>query len=126
MGFGSIGAYREGSDSSKGIAAEHMLTDEHYASTYRIPLAAGVFFNAAGESAATDSLGMVLNETAAKALGWQTPREAVGQKMRLLGVRDIFTVSGVVKDFHFNAMGAPIQPEVFTHLTKVPIYRFFS
>lgn len=51
-------------------------------------------------------MGYLINETAAKALGW-TPEEAVGKQV----VDDsIKTVIGVVKDFHMHSMHLPIQP----------------
>ncbi|GGA82683.1 ABC transporter permease [Puia dinghuensis] len=127
MNGGNINAYREGGDSTRPVVAQSLVTDAHYASTYQIPLAAGVFFHAAGESGDNDSTRLVLNETAVKALGWNTPVEAVGQRMRLVGFTGkVFTISGVVKDFHFDAMGAPIQPEVFGPVSLMRTYRYFS
>jgi putative ABC transport system permease protein len=68
-----------------------------------------------------------LNETAARALGWKSSNEAVGQRIRLIGYGNkIFTVSGVVRDFHFDAMGASIQPEVIGPVSLMPVYRYFS
>jgi putative ABC transport system permease protein len=124
--MGSSGLYPQGGDSTKAVVADHLVTDEHFAATYQIPLVAGVFFNAPDRSATQDSWGIVLNETAAKALGWQRGQDAVGQRIRLFGVPDVFTVSGVVKDFHFSAMDVPIQPGVFTHVSGIPLYRYFS
>jgi len=46
--------------------------------------------------------------------------------VRLYNATDVFTVSGVVKDFHFTVMGAPVQPAIFTHLEGFPVYRYFS
>jgi putative ABC transport system permease protein len=50
----------------------------------------------------------ILNESAARKLGW-TPQEAIGQKMELNGPG---TVSGVIKDFHFESMRIGIEPLV--------------
>ena len=52
--------------------------------------------------------GYVINETAAKALGWK-PEEAIGKQFNrdLDGVK---TVIGVVKDFHMHSMHLPIEP----------------
>lgn len=52
----------------------------------------------------------ILNETAAKQLGW-TPQEAIGKKMFLGGER-AGIVAGVVKDFHFESLHASIKPYV--------------
>lgn len=50
----------------------------------------------------------VLNESAAKRLGW-TPEEAIGQKME---TQRPGTVRGVVKDFNFQSMHDGIKPLV--------------
>lgn len=124
---GSAGVYKIGEDSTKAIVAQQLTTDQHYASTYQIPLAAGAFFNQPGESAGQDSMRVVINETAARSLGWQNPAAAVGQRIKLIGASDqTFTVSGVTKDFHFGGMGAAIPPFLFLHVDLVTTYRFFS
>ena len=123
---GNFNVYREGSDPTQPVVAQSLVTDNHYASTYRIPLAAGHFFHASGESNIADSTQVVLNETAVRALGWKTADAAVGQRIRITGFNQPFTVGGVVKDFHFDGMGAPIQPEVFGAVGFWTIYRFLS
>jgi len=50
----------------------------------------------------------ILNESAAKQLGW-TPPEAVGKKMSIGNERPGI-VAGVVKDFHFESLHTPIKP----------------
>jgi len=123
---GSRGVYREGGDSTRAVVTQQFSADEHYAATYQIPMAAGTFFHAPGESAGQDSLRVVINETEARALGWQQPAEAVGQRVRLFGGPATFTVAGVVKDFHFDGMGAPVAPQLFMHVSMTYIYRFMS
>ena len=65
----------------------------------------------------TDSLALILNETAAKGLGWDDPiGKIIGvpddysqiQDMKL----DKYTIIGVVKDFHYESMRAPIEPMI--------------
>jgi len=126
MGYGAIGTYREGTDSTRAVMSDLLLSDEKFATTYQVPLAAGNFFSRPGEHGPQDTLRIVLNETAARGLGYPTPAAAIGQHVRLYNATDVFTVSGVVKDFHFNVMGAPIQPAIFTHLEGFPVYRYFS
>jgi len=123
---GSLGVYREGSDPNRPVAAQTLVTDGHYISTYQIPLAAGVYFHEANGSDDQDSTHIVLNETAVKALGWKTAGEAVGQRVRFSGLDPMFTISGVVNDFHFDAMGSAIQPEVFVPVSFGGSYRFLS
>lgn len=52
----------------------------------------------------------ILNESAAKALGWG-PEEAIGKKM-YLGEGRPGEVKAVVKDFHFESLHNPVQPLV--------------
>jgi len=126
MGFGSIGTYREGTDSTRAVMSDILLADEQYAATYQIPMAAGIFFCRPGEHGPQDTTRIVLNETAVRGLGFPAPAAAIGQRVRLYNAMNAFTVSGVVRDFHFNVMGAPIQPAIFTHLEQFPVYRYFS
>lgn len=53
----------------------------------------------------TDSLGVLINETAIKETGYKNP---VGQTL-VWGKRK-FTIIGVVKDFHFQSLHVPIRP----------------
>ncbi|HWK05264.1 MAG TPA: ABC transporter permease [Puia sp.] len=124
---GSIGIYRPGQDTTRAIVAQRLIADQHYGSTYQIPMTAGAFFNRVGESAAGDSMRVVINETAARALGWQDAAAAIGQPIKFLGFSSqTFTVSGVTHDFHFNAMGAAIQPSAFVHVELAAMYRYLS
>ena len=123
---GSRNMWPDGGDSAHAVTSQTLMTDEHYSETYRIPMAAGVFYNRAGESPASDSLRVVLNATAARALGWKTPEAAVGQRLHLAGTSQPFLISGVVKDFHFEGMGSAIQPELFMHVDMTWTYRYLS
>jgi len=118
--------FREGGDSTHAVVAEQFVADEHFASVYQIPMAAGEFFNSTRMYNNDDSMRMVINETAARALGWKQPAQAVGQRFRFTAFQQYFTIAGVVKDFHFDAMGAPIIPAVFTHIGLANSYRFLS
>jgi len=52
----------------------------------------------------------VLNESAAKALGW-TPQEAIGKKM-FLDLQRPGEVKAVIKDFHFASLHTAVEPLV--------------
>lgn len=127
MNSGGLTGYRDGADSTQGVMAQALVADGHYAATYQIPMAAGVFYHATGESGVGDSTRVVINETAARAFGWRDATVAVGQRLRLYSPRNSpVVVSGVVKDFHFDGMGAAIQPAVFCPVRLMGIYRFLS
>ena len=101
-------AYPEGNENQLMKTLEYGI-DERYIPTLGIEMAAGRNFL---PSMATDSLGMIINETAAKAFGWGS--NAIGQKIirqnSVRGNNITFTVVGVVKDFHFRSLHEAITP----------------
>jgi putative ABC transport system permease protein len=62
---------------------------------------------------ATDSTGMIINESAAKAFGWGTGK-AIGKTIirenSFKGTNVPFHVIGVVKDFNFKSLHDPVSP----------------
>jgi putative ABC transport system permease protein len=86
-----------------------LLTDFDYIETLNIALLAGRSFFEEMDAGVGATPAVILNETAAHALGWDTPAEAVGQTIRALGNRS-GTISGVVKDFHFQTLHMGMQP----------------
>ena len=121
---GSISLYRADRDSSFAVAGTTINTDEHFASTYSIPIVAGEFFS--NSSASKDSSKIVINESQVKAMGWSTAEQAINKQIKIVGNPFVFTVSGVTRDFNFGALNTPIQPIAFTQVELNPIYRFFS
>jgi len=120
----SFQVFKSGSYKSQAISIQSLRTDERYAETYHIPLKEGVFFRHSNEM--YDSSRIVLNETAAKALGWKDPQEALGKQVRIGNFNDAFTVYGVTKDFHFGSMQDAIPPLFFMHVKYMKEYRYFS
>lgn len=114
--------YKFGSDSTQAIATQSLVTDENYLSTYQIPIKAGSFFS----GSRFDSGKVILNEQAVRAFGFKTPNDAIGQQLRIPGDPTIFTIKGVVKDFHFSSMQGKIEPLVFFNVEFANSYRFLS
>ncbi len=54
---------------------------------------------------------LMLNETASKMLGFENPEAAINQKMNLYG--STWTIIGVLKDFHQEALRNKIEPILF-------------
>lgn len=121
---GSADMYNQGSDSTNFRTAQMLFTDEHYAATYNLPMAAGVFFTHQGDAA--DPTKVVVNELQAKALGYANPQDAVNRQVRFPGMSTVFTIAGVTKDFHFGSMQQSIPPLVFMHVKLSQSYRYFS
>ena len=67
----------------------------------------------AGGGFVAEALGdnVILNETAARRLGFERPREALGQRIHVKShIAEQGTVRGVVADFHFESMHHAIGP----------------
>lgn len=111
--------YKAAEDSSRGIIATGLSTDDQYATTYKLQLAAGKFLE-------RDTTALVINEKAARALGWDDPHAALGQNMRLQGSQQHYTIAGVVKDFHFTSKHEAIGSLVFVHVKNTLMYRYLS
>ncbi len=122
MNGGQPPVYRSGTDSTRAVAMQSLMTDEHYLETYRVKLIAGTFL---GHTPA-DSGKVVLNSKAVAALGWKDPAEAIGQQVRIPGDPTVFTVKGVAGDFHFSSMQQKIAPMIFLNVQFTNTYRFLS
>ncbi|HEX5154425.1 MAG TPA: ABC transporter permease [Parafilimonas sp.] len=105
-----MGAQAPGSDSMVPVKADirYVATDYDFIPTYGISIAAGRNFS---HTYGTDTAGFVLNEAAAKAVGWKSPREAVGKDFIYGGNKG--RIIGVMKDFHFESLHQTIAPLIF-------------
>lgn len=84
--------------------------DYNYIPTLGMQLAAGRNFS---PDYGTDSSGVIINETAAKAFGWGN--KAIGRTLTNTnneGNKGTYRVVGVVKDFHFRSLHERISPLV--------------
>ena len=114
---GSVMLYREGKDSTQAVALETIHTDEKYLDVFKIPLKAGRYYKQPA-----DSLNLVINETAASSLGWNSAEEAIGKRLFLPGKFPV-TVIGVVNDFHFGSMKNKIMPIMLMNVDLSNVYR---
>ncbi len=86
--------------------------DEHYLKTYGIELAAGEnFTREMCDKLWNEMEYVILNEEAAAAMGFGSPEEAVGQKVKW-DTRE-FMVRGIVKNYHHLSVQYAIEPIVF-------------
>ncbi|MES2647244.1 MAG: ABC transporter permease [Bacteroidota bacterium] len=86
--------------------------EDNYISTLGMEIVHGRNFS---PEFATDSNGIILNETAARALGWE--KNAIGKTVKRrenTGAEITYNVIGVVKDFHFKSLHERISPLVMT------------
>lgn len=93
----------------QGVMSRFYFVDPEYIPTLGMHVVQGRNFS---KSFSTDSSGVILNETAVKALGWeQNPigRELIGYTDGN-GISVIYKVVGVVSDFHFESLRQKIGP----------------
>lgn len=121
--FGSV-IYKASSDSTTGVVSQGITSDEYYAATYGLTLSGGDFFTA--QKGVIDSASMVINESAAKALGWREPANAIGMQLKKQSDPVTYIVRGVIKDFHFGSMHSNIQPLFFIHVRNRLFYRYLT
>ncbi|WP_315820073.1 ABC transporter permease [Paraflavitalea speifideaquila] len=86
--------------------------DYNYIPTLGMELVAGRNFS---KEFGTDSMGVILNETAVAAMGWD--KDALGKMIAHSdndGKKTTYRVIGVVRDFHFKSLHERISPLVMT------------
>jgi putative ABC transport system permease protein len=86
-----------------------MWIDDHYFDTYDIKISSGRDLDLTRPSDV--EAGLVLNETAAKALGWDRPADAVGETVGYGGARR--SVVGIASDFHQESLQKAVVPMGF-------------
>lgn len=113
------------SGSDREVLVPSCGVDEKYASAFGLQVLAGSCFVQDGGFIPNQ---IVLNETAAKALG-MTPASAINKQVRssFAGSAPVtLTVAGVVKDFHYSTMHEKVGPLAFFHVRDAVSYRYLS
>ncbi len=85
-----------------------MRADPEFVETFQAEMAEGRFFSNEFPNDLAESA--VINETAAKAMGLDSP---VGKRLTIWNRP--FRIIGVIKDFHFYSLRDEIQPLIFVH-----------
>jgi putative ABC transport system permease protein len=106
----NMGAYSMNGDSLQPInaALKYVAIDYHFADNYGLSFAAGRNFS---KSYGLDTSNFILNEAAVAAVGWKSPKEAIGKDFKYGNVQG--HIIGVVKDFHFESLHQKIAPMIF-------------
>ncbi|MBX2963925.1 MAG: ABC transporter permease [Cyclobacteriaceae bacterium] len=95
---------KKNADNKEDMAIYQWSVGLDFTEVFGIELVAGRNFSRDIKSDEVDNF--IINETAARALGW-TAEEAIGKQFEYQGQS---TIIGVVKDFHMLSMHLPIQP----------------
>lgn len=114
-----VDVYRQGADETKALGMPMLMTDEHFADTYGIGMRDGIFL--ADEQHAWQLGNIVLNASASKMLG-----VVPGDHVNIRGDTTVFTVKGIVNDFHFFSLHETVKPMVFLHTRGTQAFRHFS
>lgn len=119
MSGGGGRLFKAGQDSSEAVIFNGLSTDDKYAATYGMKMVAGKFLE-------KDTTTLVINETGVKAMGWQDAAAALGQLVRMEGNPRTYTITGVIKDFHFESKHAAIGPLFINNIKNTLVYRYLS
>jgi putative ABC transport system permease protein len=100
-------------DSGKLVGAtmdlKTIAVDPDFFDTYSIPMVVGRNFSK--EIATDDSLAFIINEAAARALGWTNLKDHVNEDFEY--AETLGKLIGIVKDFHFESLHQEIVPMIF-------------
>ncbi|QQS35417.1 MAG: ABC transporter permease [Ignavibacteriales bacterium] len=111
----------EGMEAGKWIYFPALMVDEKFVETFDIKIIAGRNFSK--EIITDDSLGLLINESMVRHLGWGSPDEAIGKQFYTpLGQERVI---GVFRDFNFVSLVEPIGPFVLDMPAK-PFIGFFK
>jgi putative ABC transport system permease protein len=96
-------------DQKKAISMQHWSVDENYVPVLGMKIVAGRNFS---REFKTDSDAMVINESAAKMMGFSNPMEHKIYELMDLKTKKVkvYHIIGVVKDFNFNSLREVVTP----------------
>lgn len=119
---GWVGQWAHAQDRSaeESIGTEFMTIDENYFTTLGITLLTGRNFSA--DRPADLQEGLILNETAVRQFGWNSPEEAIGKKIDSPSKHPAGTVIGVVKDYHQWGLQQQIYPQAMAYRPQYSRY----
>ena len=105
------GIHRAGSDIGESRNYQIVGIDDNFIPLFNLELLAGRNFS---KEFATDKMGLILNQTAVNWMGFKDAGSAIGQKIDYW--EDIFTVVGVIKDYHQQSPKLEFEPHIYRYL----------
>ncbi len=91
------------------IQFQYETVDESYIPMLKIALQQGRNFSKNFPSDSSQSV--LVNESFVKQAGWKNP---IGQTVNFWYRKEVYTVIGVVKDYHYHSLNEKIGPQLFT------------
>ena len=118
-----MGLYKEGKTVDDAKDVHTNWVDESLLQTLDIKLLAGRLFSKDFPADTSDRI--IFNEEGIKQIGFKSPQEAIGGKVKFdwRGETYTWTIVGVVKDFHFQDLHLAILPYAF-QLNNRPNYNY--
>lgn len=95
--------------SDEKIPVKFQYVDPEYIDVMGIDIISGRFFTR--ERSADEDNTTVINETAARMMGYENPSDAVGDNIRLWGDKRV-EIIGLARDYHFNSLHLPVEPSI--------------
>ena len=96
------------------------MIDENFAPTYEIELVAGRSFLTSEALKGWEVNKVILNESATRTLGFDSPEAAVGQLIKWSDRTD--EVVGVISDYNHRSLHIPVEPIVFLPSRNSGVY----
>ena len=90
------------------VVLKSLHVDHDFLKTYKMPLLSGRYFSKKFKT--DDTAAFLINETAARRIGWKNPKEAQGTRFKYEGKTG--KVIGVLKDVNFESMHESVKPIV--------------
>jgi len=102
------GIFRVGQNDDTGKNYQIVGVDYDFVDFFDLKFVTGRAFS---EEFGTDKEALILNETAIKHMGFDSPESAIGKQVNYWG--QIFTIIGVLKDFHQQSPKEEFEPHIY-------------
>ncbi len=102
------GIYKYGEDISQSKNYQIVGVDYDYADLFGLEIIAGRNFS---KEYPSDNMALMMNETAAEWMGFDSPAEAIGQQVQYWD--KVYKIVGVVKDYHQQSLKEEFEPHLF-------------
>jgi len=100
--------HKEGDPSDRGKNYQIVGIDYDFVDFFDLEILHGRNFS---KEFPTDDKALILNETAVKWMGFESPEAAVGQRVNYWG--ELYPIVGVLKDFHQQSLKMAFEPHIF-------------
>jgi putative ABC transport system permease protein len=107
--YGSARVLKGDSLTDANVDLKTILADTEFFDTYSIGISQGRKFSK--DILTDDSLAFIINEAAAKEIGWKNPEEYLEKEFVYADVKG--KLIGIVEDFHFESLHQQITPMIF-------------